>query len=156
MKLSQNFTLAEFEASEVAARKGIDNGMPEALWPNAIALCNNVLESARAALGPIRVNSGYRCRALNVAITGGATRSQHTLGQAADIIPLAAGVKLMDLFAWLVANAPYDQLIWEFGQWIHVSYTNSPRGNIMVAAMVTGKKRANYTEITADQLSTLV
>jgi len=155
LNLSQHFTLAEFCASEVAARRGLDNTIPPELIPNAVALCENVLEPARAALGPIRVNSGYRSRALNLKI-GGAVKSQHILGQAADIIPLAANVTVFDLFQWIHQNCPFDQLIFEFdGAWCHVSYAPVLRHTVLAAVAVPGKKRAVYTEIGAEQMASL-
>lgn len=43
-----------------------------------------ILERIRSALGaPITINSGCRCPAYNASI-GGATKSQHMLGRAAD------------------------------------------------------------------------
>lgn len=154
MNLSPHFTKAEFEASEVAARLGLDNRLPPDLVPAAEDLCRHVLEPARAVLGPIRVNSGYRSKKVNSAV-GGAWGSQHQFGQAADIIPLALNVSLLDLFGWIIKNTPFDQAILEFSSWAHVSYTPTPRGNVLVAARVPGKKRAVYTAITAEQMAAL-
>ena len=155
MNLSQHFTLAEFCASEVAARRSLDNTIPPELIPNAVALCENVLEPARAVLGPIRVNSGYRSKKVNSAV-GGAWGSQHTLGQAADIIPLAANVRMFDLFEYIYKNLPFDQLIWEFsGAWVHVSYTSTPRRNVLVASALPGKQRAVYAEVGPEQIAAL-
>ena len=154
MNLSAHFTLAEFTASEVAARRGLDNRMPDELIPDAIALCENVLEPARAALGPIRVNSGYRSKKVNSAV-GGAWGSQHTLGQAADIITLGINVRMFDLFEYIYKNLPFDQLIWEFGSWVHVSYNSSPRRIVLVASAVPGKPRASYVEVGPDQIAAL-
>lgn len=44
----------------------------------------DALERLRAQAGPVRINSGRRCRRHNAAV-GGATRSLHTLGVAADV-----------------------------------------------------------------------
>ena len=155
MNLSAHFTLAEFTASEVAARRGLDNRMPDELIPDAIALCENVLEPARAALGPIRVNSGYRSKKVNSAV-GGAWGSQHTLGQAADIITLGINVRMFDLFEYIYKNLPFDQLIWEFsGSWVHVSFAPVLRHTVLAAVAVPGKKRAVYTEIGAEQMASL-
>lgn len=154
MNLSKHFTLTEFCASEVAARKGLDNTMSPLLVDNAVELCENVLEPARRALGPIRINSGYRSKKVNSAV-GGAWNSQHQYGRAADIIPLAQNVGIFDLFDYIYKNLPFDQLIWEFGAWVHVSYTPEPRGLVLVAAQVPGKKRAAYTEVTAEQIASL-
>lgn len=155
MNLSQHFTLSEFCASEVAARRGLDNSLPPELLPNALALCENILEPARAALGPIRINSGFRSKKVNTQVSG-AKNSQHQLGQAADIIPLGLNVKMFDLFEYIYKNLPFDQLIWEFsGAWIHVSYAPVLRHTVLAAVAVPGKKRAVYTEIGAEQMASL-
>ncbi len=120
------FSIAEFERSETARRRGIDNTAPNGVRPNIAALVDNVLDPLREAWGrPIYVNSGYRCPELNKAV-GGAPASQHVLGQAADI---TAGGKVDNarLFQMIQdLGLPYDQLIDEAGfAWIHVSH--SPR-----------------------------
>ena len=154
MQLSRHFTLEEFCASEVAARRNLDNTIPPELIPNAVALCEHVLEPTRFALGPIRINSGYRSKKVNSAV-GGAWGSQHTLGQAADIIPLGINVPLFDLFDYIYKNLPFDQLIWEFGSWVHVSYNSSPRRVVLVASAVPGKPRASYVEVGPEQIAAL-
>ena len=155
MNLTEHFSLAEFCASEVAARNSLDNTIPAELIPNAVALCENVLEPARAVLGPIRVNSGYRSKQVNSAV-GGAWNSQHQFGQAADIIPLATNVRMFDLFEYIYKNLPFDQLIWEFsGAWVHVSYAPVLRHTVLAAVAVPDKKRAVYTEIGAEQMASL-
>ncbi len=93
-RLSANFTVTEMIESGTARRD------PE-LWrqqctPPAEAehamrrLATNTLQPLRDLFGwPILINSGYRCKELNRRI-GGACRSQHCRGEAADI-RLAAG-----------------------------------------------------------------
>ena len=154
MNLSTHFTLIEFCASEVAARRGLDNTMPSELIPNAVALCETVLEPARAVLGPLRVNSGYRSKKVNSAV-GGAWGSQHQFGQAADIIPLGINVPLFDLYEYIYKNLLFDQLIWEFGSWVHVSFAPVLRHTVLVAAAVPGKQRATYTEVGPEQIAAL-
>jgi len=128
--------------------------MPDELIPNAVALCENVLEPARAVLGPIRVNSGYRSKKVNSAV-GGAWGSQHQFGQAADIIPLGINVPLFDLYEYIYKNLLFDQLIWEFGSWVHVSFAPVLRHTVLVAAAVPGKQRATYTEVGPEQIAAL-
>jgi hypothetical protein len=154
LNLSTHFSLAEFCASEVAARRGLGNTIPPELIPNAVALCENVLEPARLALGPIRINSGYRSKKVNSAV-GGAWGSQHTLGQAADIIPLGLNVNLFELFEYIYESLPFDQIIWEFGAWVHVSFAPVLRHTVLVAAAVPGKQRATYTEMGPEQIAAL-
>lgn len=75
---SEHFSLAEF-----ASRDGADT--PRGAIGNIQALMNQ-LEVLRAELGgnPITIISGYRSPAHNTSV-GGASRSQHLCGRAADI-----------------------------------------------------------------------
>lgn len=85
LRLSDHFTLAEFERSATAQAYGIDNSVPNQFIPSLQQLCKEVLEPLRAFAGqPIIIGSGYRCNQLNVKV-GGVYASQHTLGEAADI-----------------------------------------------------------------------
>ena len=92
----------------------------------------HVLDPLREAYGkPVYVNSGYRCEALNEAV-GGSKTSQHCLGLAADITgkSKSENKKIFDLAQKL--ELPFDQLIDESNyQWIHISYANKPRKQIL-------------------------
>lgn len=129
-KLSNHFSVAEFEKSQTAIRKGIVNRMSDEHIENAKLLCKYVLEPAREHFGkPIVINSGFRSDRLNRAV-GGASSSQHKSGQAADI-ELVGGSN-WDLLEYIHDNLPYDQLIAEFmvngnprAGWVHVSYRHS-------------------------------
>ncbi len=122
------FTMNELTASATAKRKGIDNTPDATVKANLTALVANILDPLREAWGkPIVVSSGYRCPRLNRAV-GGAAKSQHATGQAADIHTLsdtpAENKRLYDLIKSL--KLPFDQLINEYNyNWVHVSY--SPR-----------------------------
>ena len=127
MKLSQNFTLAEFTKSQTALRLDIDNTPNQEHLDNAFELFDKVVQPLRNALGPTVINSGYRGPELNEAV-GGSTRSQHCKGEAVDIeIP---GISNYGTAKWIQDNVEYDQLILEFytpgipdSGWVHVSYT---------------------------------
>mgnify|MGYP002514628083 CR=1 FL=1 len=120
------FSINELCSSATAKRKGIDNTPNSAQRAALTALVSNILDPLREAYGkPIVVTSGFRCAKLNRAV-GGAARSQHTKGEAADIRSLsdkpADNKRLFDLIVRL--GLPYDQLIDEYGyNWVHVSYT---------------------------------
>lgn len=119
------FTIQELTASATAKRKGIDNTPNAEVTANLTALVSNVLDPLREAFGkPIVVTSGYRCQKLNRAV-GGAARSQHCKGEAADIRTLSDRTwenrQLFDLIQKL--NLPFDQLIDEYNyDWVHVSF----------------------------------
>jgi hypothetical protein len=118
----KHFTLAEFVKSSTADKLGIKNDPTFEHQKNIHALVENVLDPLRELVGyPIKINSGYRSKALNTAVKGSAT-SQHCLGQAADIIcPKLTAEKLYQLIK--DSGLDFDQLIQEFGMWVHVSYS---------------------------------
>lgn len=125
-RLSKNFTLEEFTSSDTARKKNINNIPTTEVIKNLGALVQNVLQPLRDKLPTgkyILITSGYRSQELNKAI-GGAPNSQHTRGQAADII--VPGIKNKDLYRFIKASGlVYDQLILEETKnmsWIHISY----------------------------------
>ena len=144
MRLSKNFTVAEFEKSQTAIRQGLDNSMPEEHLGNAKALCENVLQKVREHFGITTINSGYRGEALNKAVGGSAT-SQHCKGQAADIeVP---GVSNYDVAKWIEKNCDFDQVILEFytlgvpdSGWVHVSYNAEGNRKKSLTATKVGSK----------------
>ena len=58
MKLSKNFSLAEFTKSQTAERKGIDNTPQGDHMDAAIALFENVVQPVRDHCGPRVLHSG--------------------------------------------------------------------------------------------------
>lgn len=137
MQLSEHFSLEELIASEVAARQGIDNTPSPSIMANLRMLAAG-LERVRAALGgkPIHVSSGYRCLALNRAV-GGAARSAHIDGLAADILCPQFGAPLVVCEAIVTAGITTDQIIHEFGHWCHVAFaapTQVARGQLLTIA----------------------
>lgn len=129
MKLTPHFTLQELTASEIAARRNLDN------TPNATEVANLVrvaelLEQVRALINrPILVNSAFRSKAVNDAV-GSRDTSQHRLGCAADIrVP---GMSPEEVCRAIVnSDIQFDQLIREFwdpdrgGGWTHISVPNT-------------------------------
>lgn len=128
-----HFTLDELCHSSTAIRKGINN-IPDA----AEVLANleqlmSFLEQIRGLFGDraIIINSGYRCLSLNQAI-GGSKASQHMKGQAADFI--VDGIRIDKVYDTIKKSGlAYDQLIFEFGVWIHVSISEEPRHQNLLA-----------------------
>lgn len=121
MKIGKYFTLEELTRSQAASRNGISN-QPNNVQLDALkALVRNVLDPLREAVGrPVNVNSGFRNEAVN-RLVGGSKTSQHRFGEAADIVvpgmSVTAVIQIMrDL------KLPFDQVIDEFGSWVHVSY----------------------------------
>lgn len=149
-RLTEHFTLREFERSAVAEANGIDNSVPSQYVPALQQLCQECLEPLRAFANsitphkqgekegvPIIISSGYRCNQLNIKV-GGAYASQHTLGEAADIqIPKTPYTSWKDnrahtdmdilsrWFEFLTTHTDFDQAIIETANdldyWIHIS-----------------------------------
>lgn len=150
MKLSANFSLAEFTKSQTAIRKGISNVPEEWNIINMKNLCINILQPLREWYNKsITINSGFRSKELNEAI-GGAKYSQHATGCAVDIDTVDDNA---DLFFYIKMHLPFDQLIWEFGDhtnpaWVHVSFSipSKNRGEVLRAEKVNGK--THYTKMT--------
>lgn len=130
--MTKNFTLTEFTRSATAQRLGIDNTPSATAVTNLRHLCEKLLQPLRDHLGcPVVISSGYRSSALNRAV-GGVPRSQHMVGEAADIrLPRIPGTKRVDLrlsrewMAFIANTLPFDQLILEHNAegayWLHVS-----------------------------------
>lgn len=138
-RLSPHFTVAEFQRSQAAARNGLTNEMNAAQTEAARALCANVLEPLRAVVGPISVSSGYRSPRVN-SLVGGSSTSQHTRGEAADISSNA--LDTADLFNLIrLLGLPYDQLIEEFGRWVHVSHGRRHRRQAIMARRLRGQTK---------------
>lgn len=118
---------------------------PFANVPNATELANmrllaiNILQPLRDSLGkPVVVTSCFRSEAVNKA-AGGAATSQHRLGQAADIH--VKGMSSQQLAEYIIAlKLPFDQLIEEFGSWVHVSFGPRNRREVLHARKNATKK----------------
>ena len=130
MNLSPHFTLAEFTASQTAARLGIDN-MPT---PDLIANLGRVayaLELIRDLVGkPIIISSGYRSIALNANTPGSANNSAHTRGCAADFIIPQFGTPFEVCRMIVGMRLPYDQLIFE-RSWVHLAIEPPTRRQVL-------------------------
>lgn len=126
------FTIQELCKSSTAASRKIDNTPNTIVINNLQLLVEHILDPLRERYGkPIYVNSGYRSPALNKAINGAKT-SQHMKGLAADITAGSTTNNkiLFELIQEL--KLPFDQLIDEKNfKWIHVSYANKPRKQIL-------------------------
>lgn len=137
-KIGRYFTLAELTHSQYAARNGLRNvpGPKQLAALRMLVAC--VLDPLREAAGrPVVISSGYRSPAVNVGVGGSAT-SQHCLGEAADLtIPGMTVAQVAELVR--SAKLPYDQLIDEFGSWVHVSYSPRHRRQFLLARRVAGK-----------------
>ena len=124
-QLTKHFTLEEMTFSDAALRHGLDNTPSEEIIENLKRLCILILEPVRDIVHkPVQVTSGYRSLEVN-ALVGSKATSQHIQGCAADIkVPGVSPDVLIK--AIIGAGLPYEQVIREFDNWVHVSVPNHP------------------------------
>lgn len=139
MVISQHLVLAELIRSESAKRHGITNMPTPEHIENLKALAENIFEPIRIEFRvPIYISSAYRSQALNKIVKGSAT-SQHCKGEAIDIDMdgHTHAITNKDIFDFIVAKLPFDQVINEFNYaWIHVSYKkNGPQRRQVLRAV---------------------
>ena len=164
MKLSKNFTLQELTRT---SRESLQNVNIEqatndlAVLQNLTDLAVKILQPIRDFYGkPVKVTSGYRSKALNIAV-GGSQTSQHSHGEAADI--QIEGISVDKLFEDLKSGkvAPLDdvgQVIKEkvgSAEWIHISIMTPRYSEIQKAkhgsdeaVFLVTKDGKNYERIT--------
>lgn len=124
MRLSPHFTLDEML---VTRHPGMQRQPNDAERGALVVLCERVLEPVRALLGvPLHVTSGFRSEAVN-ALIGGARLSQHTRGEAADVVPVTLDVE--EAMAKIAAEIDAGRLVvdqaivYPGGGFVHLSYT---------------------------------
>jgi len=136
MNLSEHFTLDEATYSETAVRLHIDN-QPSTVQLENMKHAAACLEPLRAATGPLRINSWLRLPDVNVAV-GGSKVSSHMDGWAIDIsstkmTPIELCHKVEEL------GIKYDQMIHEFGRWMHISFAPEMRQQKLTIFKPEGK-----------------
>lgn len=154
MNLSINFTLDELIQSEYAIRNNIKEQFTpsEEIVSNLKDLCIHILQPVRDYLKkPLTITCGYRCPRVNTGV-GGATNSQHMVGQAADVKYMIDGkvYNKVLLKAIVDLNLPFDQIIYEFGDdtnpaWVHVSYDKNRSRKQILRAIKIGRKTVYET-----------
>ena len=124
-KLTDHFTWKEATVSETAAARGVRNE-PHIEDLPAIRHTAEQMEVVRKILGgnPISVNSWYRNEVVN-RMVGGVANSAHRQGYAVDFTCRGFGSVSEICKALATSGLQYDQVIWEYGRWVHISF--SPR-----------------------------
>lgn len=137
--MANYFTMEELTYSSTALREGWRNKTTIEVEENLMSLRAMVLNPAREHMGmPVYVTSGFRSVDVNRAI-GGAPKSQHMRGEAADISTLKIH-KNIEMFKYIRDNLVFDQLILEDGgQWIHVSCVTGRKNRKQVLEITDGK-----------------
>lgn len=124
MQLTPHFSLEELTISQTAERKSIDN-TPSPKVLSALTYTAQQMELVRSLLGnSISISSGYRSPELNREV-GGATNSQHVLGEAVDFTCAGFGNPRQVVQKIKESNIPFCQLILEFDRWTHISFSKS-------------------------------
>lgn len=147
MKISTHFSLEEFLVSQTAERHGIDMTPSPEIKNNIVRLVVDILQPLRDDLqAPLVVNSGYRPEDLN-SLIGGSKTSAHRFGCAADV--RSNTVSALELCERVVdLDLPFDQVIHEFGRWMHVGIrhdSSKPRKQTLTAYRDKGTGRTVYT-----------
>jgi hypothetical protein len=153
-RISKNFTLEEFLLSGYAARHDIDMTPSEEIEQNIRNFVSSCLQPLRDEVNsPISITSGYRPLELNIGI-GGSKTSAHVNGDAADFTvhgqtpyDTAKLIEHMDL--------PYDQVIHEFGAWVHMGVGHTLRNQELTAHKHNGKTRYVNGILTLEQAAAL-
>lgn len=136
MKLSPNFSLDEFTKSDTADRIGDANAPTPAHLENLRRAAEG-MEQVRRILGgrAIIVTSGYRNPRVNKAV-GGVPTSAHAQGHAIDfhhatLTDYEAARRLRDAAARPAEQFRFDQLIYEKGRCVHISFDPRMRGQVL-------------------------
>lgn len=142
MQLTDHFSLEEATASATADAHGINNQPPSDGILRNIQKTASQMELVRSLLGdhPIKVSSWFRCDEVNK-LVGGVATSAHAKGLAVDFTCPDFG-SILDVCQKLAtSDIQFDQLIWEFGSWVHIGFCNCPQPRKQI---LTIHKGGNY------------
>jgi putative chitinase len=153
MTLSANFTLEEATFSETATRLGISNDPSHEQLENLKKAAEG-MEAIRKLLGkPIRVSSWLRLPEVNLAV-GGSRVSSHMDGWAIDFVCPSYGDPYAVAKALKDSEIQVDQVIHEFGRWVHVSFAPEMRNQFLTIFKPQNKYVSGI--LTAEEYSKVV
>lgn len=151
-KITPHFEYHEVIDSQIAINHDLDNNIYDAtVMAVALHTCQQ-MELIRSLFKGyyVSISSFFRCPRLNI-LAGGSKRSQHPKAEAVDFtIP---GKKLIEVFLIIIKSGiKFDQLIFEYGRWIHISFcmdATKNRGEILTChKTVDGEKKYElYTNV---------
>ena len=128
MTLSPHFTFDELTRTGQTALQAKNREEAKQYMQPLTALAE-MLEVIRAKFGAVRVNSGFRGSAVNATVGGSAT-SQHSKGEAADIVCPAVTVDVLHKWIVVESGLAFGQCILEKppgSAWVHISLGASYR-----------------------------
>lgn len=150
-RISKHISYAEGVKSNTAKRLGIENIPGDYELGNMELIAERLFEPLRAWVGgPVKINSFYRNKELNLAI-GGSQRSQHCEGRAIDLDDTFGYKTNAEMFNWIKDNLNFDQLIWEFGSdsnpdWVHMSYVSEDQNRNRCLRALKKNGRTTYEQ----------
>lgn len=130
-KLTKHFSWHEATYSATAAKLGISNE-PTAEAAKGILKAAISMEELRTILGdnPILVSSWFRNPQVNAAV-GGSPSSSHLSGLAVDFTCPKFGTVTEVCKAIEASDLEFDQLIWEYGSWVHIGFGPAMRRQVL-------------------------
>lgn len=124
--MSEHFSLPELLHSDTARQYNIDN-YPSWEEVDNLRRLADTMERVRRQLGdkPVTISSAFRCAAVNAKV-GGAANSAHLYGLACDFTVPAFGTPeaICKALEPHLVEFDIDQLIWEFGSWVHLGLSS--------------------------------
>lgn len=145
MKFAPNFPKSEMIFSRSATTHHVENE-PTLCQEKNLVRVSWFLQTLKERLSSkyetnviINVTSGFRCEWLNNFV--GSTSKVHKRGLAADIqCPLLSSLELAKFISDNMVDVEFDQVIEEYGKWVHVGLsTGEMRGEVLTARTVGNK-----------------
>jgi zinc D-Ala-D-Ala carboxypeptidase len=135
MTYPPNFSRQELLRSAIAVRNNLSNTPSQDAHEHNLVAIAYFLQELRDRLCahyerviPIIVTSGYRSETLNVFVNG-SKRSAHCYGWAADIRAIGLSVReLCEFIHQFMQDVMFDQVIDEFGEWVHIGLVRPSSG----------------------------
>lgn len=129
--MTKHFKLREALKSSTADKLKLDN-TPNDKQLIAIAHTADQMELVRSTLNnqPILVSSWFRNEMVNKAV-GGVGNSDHISGYAVDFNCPSFGSVTAICQAIIGSGLKFDQLIWEYGRWVHISFAPAMRQQVL-------------------------
>ena len=113
MKIGKYITLEEATKSQLAVYRGLKNEPAGAEISAMAKLCAHIYDPLCDHFGiKLPFSSFYRSAALNAALKGSSSTSQHCQGEAMDIDLDGSGLAITNsvVFQYIMNNLPFDQL----------------------------------------------